>query len=116
LNFIVIVNVDSGPGDIAGPNEDFIPGIQRLNAYDNVQTVGYVRTGYGNRPVQSIKDDVKTYGRWSKLESNLTMHGIFFDEVPGDYEPGLAEMLTEINMFAKNATGIGGKRTVSVCR
>ena len=43
MDFIVIINPDSGPGNDSYPAADFVAGIKQLNSYSNVQTVGYVR-------------------------------------------------------------------------
>ncbi|KAF8850517.1 hypothetical protein BDZ45DRAFT_602789, partial [Acephala macrosclerotiorum] len=58
LNFIVIVNPNSGPEGLDG---NYTTDIPRLNGYNNVRTVGYVPTSYTNRPISLVQDDVKTY-------------------------------------------------------
>ncbi|PIA89516.1 Spherulin-4 [Cercospora beticola] len=113
LDFIVIINPDSGPGGMStAPGAEFSPGIQKLNNYSNVQTVGYVRTGYGTRPVMEIVQDIETYAQWADVHSSLAMHGIFFDEAAYEYSPENVEHLYIINQFAKNSTGIREPRTV----
>ncbi|KAM3424845.1 hypothetical protein BST61_g6823 [Cercospora zeina] len=113
LDFLVIINPDSGPGGMnTAPGAEFSPGIEKLNNYSNVQTVGYVHTGYGTRPVMEIVQDIKTYARWSEIHSSLAMHGIFFDEAASEYTPENVEHLYTINQFAKNSTGIREPRTV----
>ncbi|PVH67326.1 hypothetical protein DL98DRAFT_600663, partial [Cadophora sp. DSE1049] len=41
LKFIVIVNPSSGPGSLPYPSDQYTTAVQKLNAYQNVQTVGY---------------------------------------------------------------------------
>lgn len=114
LNFTIILNPDSGPGSSEYPGDDLVPQIQKLNAYTNVRTVGYVRTGYATRNITSVLLDVATYSSWAALSntSGLAVKGIFFDEVPSEYSEASADYLATINQAAKNATGVLQDKTV----
>lgn len=114
LEFTVILNPDSGPGSSSYPGDDFGPLIQRLNNYSNVQTVGYVRTGFGTRNITNVLDDISTYSGWATVanSSGLAVHGIFFDEVVSEFSTAAAEYLTTINQAVKNATGLLPDKTV----
>lgn len=112
LNFTVIINPNSGPGDSALPDDSYTPEIAKLNSFPNVRTVGYVRTGYGTRNISDVLADVATYSGWAS-GVNISMHGIFFDEAPYDYNEGNATFLTTINQAVKNSTGIQPDRLVS---
>jgi hypothetical protein len=68
---MVIVNPDSGPG--ARRDHAYIAAVSRLQAV-GVRVLGYVPTGYGWRPLQSVLDDVDRYQRWYDVD------GLFFDE------------------------------------
>ncbi|RHZ70747.1 hypothetical protein CDV55_108238 [Aspergillus turcosus] len=112
LNFTIIINPSSGPGNSSQPSSQYAYQIQRLNAYPNVRTVGYVRTGYASRNLTTVLQEVAIYSGWAAQSPNLAMHGIFFDEVPSEYATSAAEYLATINAAAKNASGLRPDRTV----
>lgn len=112
---MVIVNPSSGPGSGSAPNEQYQTAITQLSTYPNVQKVGYVRTGYGDRGVDTILEEVDTYAGWRSVSTDLAMQGIFFDEAPYQYSEAQADLLTQINAHVKNVSGIEGPRTVCPC-
>ncbi|KAH8881304.1 hypothetical protein GQ53DRAFT_832494 [Thozetella sp. PMI_491] len=72
----IIVDPNNGPGNgLSDPNYRF--GVAQLNSYPNVRTVGYVRTGFGQRNVSDILADVTTWATWT---GNRSVSGIFLDE------------------------------------
>lgn len=81
LDFQVIINVDSGPGS-SSPNSDFASGTAKLNSYSNVETLGYVHTLFGDASQDEVNQNVSDWYSWnSYTESNVSINGIFFDEV-----------------------------------
>ncbi|KAK5170097.1 uncharacterized protein LTR77_004681 [Saxophila tyrrhenica] len=112
VNFTVIVNPDSGPGQSAGPGNDYVSAISRLTAAPNVQTVGYVRTGYGTRDIDTVLRDVDIYSRWSQLANGLAVSGIFFDEAPHDYSQQKQQYMATANQAVKESTGIREPRLI----
>jgi hypothetical protein len=108
----VIVNPSSGPGSSQYPDDQYSAGVQTLNTYPNVKTVGYVRTGYATRNISDVVSDVNTYAGWASKSSTLAMHGIFFDEAPYEYVAEAVEYMRSINQAVKNATGLQGEKTV----
>ncbi|KAK3045987.1 hypothetical protein LTR09_012486 [Extremus antarcticus] len=106
VNFTVIINPLSGPGNSATPGNEYPSAIRRLNSAPNVQTVGYVRTGYTDRNINDVVDDVATYSGWSKVDSGLSVSGIFFDETPHDFSRRKQQFLITANEAVKNATGL----------
>jgi hypothetical protein len=112
LNFTVIVNPSSGPGSSSVPDEQYYAAVAKLNAYDNVQTVGYVRTGYATRNITDVVDDVMVYAGWSSNSSSIAMNGIFFDESPYEYSADAVEYMHTIAEVAKTSEGLKGNRTV----
>ncbi|KAF8859950.1 hypothetical protein BDZ45DRAFT_672879 [Acephala macrosclerotiorum] len=114
LDFTVILNPDSGPGPSSYPGDDFVPLIQKLNNFTNVQTVGYVRTGYGTRNITNVLEDISTYSSWATIANStgLAVHGIFFDEVVSEFSAATVEYLTTINQAVKNATGVLSEKMV----
>src|SRR5579871_548493 len=112
LAFTVIVNPSSGPGSSQYPDDHYSTAVQTLNAYPNVKTVGYVRTGYATRNISTVVSEVDTYAGWASKASTLGMHGIFFDESPHEYSADAVEYMHSINQAVKNATGLQGDKTV----
>ncbi|PVH67459.1 spherulin 4-like cell surface protein, partial [Cadophora sp. DSE1049] len=113
LKFIVIVNPSSGPGSLPYPSDQYTTAVQKLNAYQNVQTVGYVRTDYANRNVSTVLVDISTYAGWALNSSAIAMHGIFFDEAPHQYVLEAVEYMQVVNKAVKDATGLQGDKIVS---
>jgi hypothetical protein len=108
----VIVNPSSGPGSSEFPDENF--SAELLNNYTNVQTVGYVRTGYATQNISFVISEVNTYAGWATKESSFAMHGIFFDESPYEYSAAAVEYMQTINQAVKNST-LQGAKTVRRC-
>jgi hypothetical protein len=106
LNFQVIVNVDSGPGESQYPTSDYVAAIARLNSYANCHTTCYVQTGYTSRPIDDVKRDIKTCDGWKKYTSaNIRMKGIFFDDVVYDYNSTTAAYMRSISEYARKLMG-----------
>ncbi|KAK7460544.1 hypothetical protein VKT23_009264 [Stygiomarasmius scandens] len=77
LPFYIIINPSSGPVQVPDPGyQECIP--ELTSGSDNVVTVGYVRTQYGNRASSDVIADVETYMGW---DAAYRPTGIFFDEV-----------------------------------
>ncbi|KAK8927795.1 Spherulin-4 [Metarhizium anisopliae] len=112
LNFTVIVNPSSGPGSSPYPDVHYDAAIRRLNSYPNIETVGYVRTGYATRNLSDVTAEVAVYSGWFSNASALAMHGIFFDEAPHEYSPEAVEFLRAADSFVKSAPGLQGRKTI----
>ncbi|RAH41110.1 spherulation-specific family 4 protein [Aspergillus brunneoviolaceus CBS 621.78] len=112
LNFTVIINPSSGPGNTTYPDEAYSTEVERLASYANVRRVGYVRTGYATRNISSVLADVSTYAGWANQSAELAMDGIFFDEAPYVYSADKVEYMNTINAVVKNSTGLQGERMV----
>ena len=85
VHWQVVVNPDSGPGALTSagyPSADYISGIAKLNTFANVQTLGYVHTSYAAESYSTLTHNISVYANWaSDTQSNITIDGIFFDEV-----------------------------------
>lgn len=114
MNWTIIINPDTGPGDSSGPNEDFTPVLKRLSTYANVRTIGYVHTEYATRNISVVLQEVEVYANWSLISSSLSVSGIFFDEAAFEYSDQSAAYLESIDNAVKNATGIQGSKLVGV--
>ncbi|KAL2839042.1 Spherulation-specific family 4 [Aspergillus pseudodeflectus] len=65
VDFYVIVNPSSGPGDSSPPASEYITGVTTLNSYANAHTVGYVRTNWADRDINDVKQDIDVYSQWA---------------------------------------------------
>jgi len=107
--FIVIVNPDNGP--TASPDAAFTEAIQKVHTFPNVEAIGYIPTGYGDRSASDIVKDVETYSGWA--QKNAALDGVFFDEIVAIYSSSAASTYETINQAVKGASGLQGHRTVS---
>ncbi|KAI9371570.1 Spherulation-specific family 4-domain-containing protein [Aspergillus egyptiacus] len=114
LNFLVVVNPQSGPGSLAHPGEEYQGAIRQLARYPNVQSVGYVPIRYSERQIAEVLDDIATYSGWHAQSAELAMAGIFFDESPHQYSDEAFNYLTRITRAVKEAPGLQRDQTVSV--
>ena len=69
---LAIINPNNGP-DGNSPNQDYLRGLQDLKQA-NVDTLGYVYTLYGDRPLPEVKQDIDLYYQ------HFGVQGIFLDE------------------------------------
>ncbi|KAJ5646875.1 Spherulation-specific family 4 [Penicillium lividum] len=97
IEFQVIVNPSSGPGDTTYPEAAYIAGIAQLNSYDNVVVLGYIPTEYATRDISDVESDISTYSGWAAYtEKNIAVSGIFFDEAPRTDDTSLISYMTEV--------------------
>jgi hypothetical protein len=83
LEIIAIVNQSNG--DFTSVDTQYTTGIAALHDA-NITTVGYVYTGYANRNIDEVKQNIDS---WANLYSSEGVAGIFFDEasrVAGDID------------------------------
>ncbi|KAF2679269.1 hypothetical protein K458DRAFT_408306 [Lentithecium fluviatile CBS 122367] len=111
VNFTVIVNPNSGPGSGELPDEAFLAEVPNLNAYNNVRTVGYVKTGYAQDALDGVLAEIGTYAAWAAKANDPAMglDGIFFDETPNEYDAAKYEYLSAVSQAVKNEAGFGDK-------
>jgi len=72
----ITVIINPSNGHFREQNSDYVHGIQEL-IDAGITIVGYVYTGYGNRPLQEVIDDMEA---WKVHYKKLGVSGIFFDE------------------------------------
>jgi spherulation-specific family 4 protein len=109
----VIINPDSGPGGKPLPGHDYVREVPRLNAFDNVVMVGYVRIHYCNKPISETKDEIDIYAGWAAHDPALGLQGILLDETPNHYLAERAEYLEALRQHIKATEGLAGDRLVS---
>lgn len=69
---LVVVNVNSGPGDVIDPS--YVPVVTALRDA-RVRLAGYIDTDYGRRPVDEVVADVVAY------RQHYQVSGVFLDQV-----------------------------------
>ncbi|KAH9206433.1 Spherulation-specific family 4 [Leptodontidium sp. 2 PMI_412] len=114
LNFLIVVNPNSGPGDTSLPSHDYMRELPKLNAHINVTTVGYVLIDYCRRPLEDVRRDINLYAGWAaeNATTGLGIEGIFLDETPNHFSPERAEYLQAVQQHIKATSGILGDRLV----
>ena len=82
IQYNVIINPNSGPGSDHYPDANFKAGLQVLNAFSNVRTLGYVDTSLAKRDIKIVNREIDSYANWASYKNgNITVQGIFFDNV-----------------------------------
>lgn len=116
VDFLVIVNPNSGPGNAPLPGPDYVREVPRLNAYPNVRTIGYVKVDWCRRPLAESCHDVQLYADWKQKHEHefpgLYVEGIFVDETPNHYSDDRLAYLDALGQFIKDADGLQGDRMV----
>lgn len=107
IRFTIIVNPDNGPGSTVWPAESYITAIKRLDAYPNVQTLGYISTERGNRDNVTIRYEIARYAGWSNVSAALALNGIFFDQTPFKDEDNARVYLKNISATVRHSEGFG---------
>lgn len=103
VNWLVIVNLDSGPGTNASLPSDpnFITGISQLNSFPNVYILGYVDTAFTHRSIDAVDKDVAVYASWSAhTAANVSISGIFFDDVNNTASSSVYKHMQSVSSYA----------------
>ncbi|OAA52151.1 Spherulation-specific family 4 [Cordyceps fumosorosea ARSEF 2679] len=119
LDFYVIVNDGNGPpysSTLAEPGSptpkdliDWANHLGKVNARSNAKTIGYVYTGFGGRDVALVKKGIDDYAQWKTQKNwdgvaqDISIHGIFFDEINTD--PAQLQRNLDITKYAKSVFG-----------
>ncbi|KAL2112110.1 hypothetical protein VUR80DRAFT_8581 [Thermomyces stellatus] len=119
VDFTVIVNPDSGPGVASLPDENYIDALRSLGSYSNVNLLGYIRCGYGDREIDEIDADIATYAGWESEFASLgdggatvELQGVFVDEVPAEME--YVDLMSHITESVRDAWENGMYREATV--
>lgn len=104
VDFQIVLNPSTGPGgSTPGYNIHWINAVSKLHTYDNVDTLGYVSAGYGDRDLEDITTDIDNWDLWNHYTAaDITIDGIFFDETPnwngtrGLYDVSFMQQVTQL--------------------
>jgi len=108
LPFYVIVNNGGGPPYSKNPPDnliDWADPMGALNRKSNVRSLGYIATTFGARPIAEVKTGIDQYAAWTTLTgwsgavNDVSVDGIFFDEV--DTDPKYLDYNKEISRYAR---------------
>lgn len=114
LDFLVIVNPNSGPGSKEHPDDAYQAALLKLSTYSNVMMVGYVLTGYATRKMEDVLSDISRYAGWSSMNSSFAMSGIFFDEAPHQPDEAASAYMRDVTKAVKETSGLQDPQLVSV--
>src|SRR5687768_2776789 len=106
VQFTAVVNIHNGPGNGALPTADYWDAIGTLNSFENVRTIGYVATAWGDRNLSHVLEEVSVYSFWGEYEPSLAMHGIFVDETPSQYSSDYVDYLQSISEAVYESPGL----------
>ena len=104
VHWQVVINPSNGSGPAnTYPNSDYVAGINQLNSYKNVETIGYVHTLSATRPYSEVTTEIETYAYWATCTSaNLSINGIWFDEAPTANLAAPLQYMANASAFAYN--------------
>lgn len=121
LDFHVIVNNGNGPpynsslAESGSPTPrdliDWADHLGHVNARSNAQIIGYVYTGFGGRDAAFVKQGIDDYAKWKTqknwggVDQDISIHGIFFDEINTD--PAQLQRNLDLTRYAKAAVAGG---------
>jgi hypothetical protein len=91
------------------PDINYVAGLQSLNAFPNVQTLGYVYTDWALRNVSAVEADIDSYAAWADWTEakNIGVSGIFFDQAPSQLTASTEAYMTSITTYARTKLGAG---------
>ena len=117
LEFLVIVNPNSGPGALPCPDANYAREVARLNACPNVYPVGYIRIDYCRKPLAVACEEIDPYASWAAeyATTGLGVGGIMVDETPNHFNAAQAEYLRALHSHIKACSGLLRDRLVSIC-
>ncbi|KAK6516054.1 hypothetical protein TWF506_005967 [Arthrobotrys conoides] len=83
VTFNIIVNPNSGPGDLNSyPNDDWKSVLSYANSLNNTNLIGYIDSNPTNIPVSVYKPQIQTYRNWANFSGkDIPVDGIFVDDM-----------------------------------
>ncbi|EHA25033.1 hypothetical protein ASPNIDRAFT_120939, partial [Aspergillus niger ATCC 1015] len=114
LEFLVIVNPNSGPGALPCPDANYAREVARLNACPNVYPIGYIRIDYCRKPLAVACEEIDRYASWAAeyATTGLGVGGIMVDETPNHFNAAQAEYLRALHSHIKACSGLLRDRLV----
>jgi hypothetical protein len=94
------------------PSGQYIDAIERLNKFQNVQTLGYIDNDGGKTENTTVRTEIATYAGWSNVSQNLGLSGIYFDKTPDRDESDVRAYLRNISAAVRQSNGFGDRPLV----
>lgn len=104
LDFLVVVNPNSGPGADILPDANYIEALARLTAAPNVKVIGYVHCSYGKRLLDELVAEVSAYRGWAHASERREDGKVCFSQPQPCVPPGVS---ADASKAAKAAKGLG---------
>jgi hypothetical protein len=89
------------------PSSQYIDAIERLNKFQNVQTLGYINTDGRKTDNATARTEIATYAGWSNVSQNLGLSGIYFDQTPYQDENDVRAYPRNISTTVRQSDGFG---------
>ena len=113
VQYLVIINPDSGPGSGDYPDSNYIDGVSKLNTFDNVNLVGYVDTWYTSVPLDTVYANIDKYANWANYaDANITINGIFFDDMTNNANHTAYDYMSSVSNYAYSSFSDSSSPTV----
>ncbi len=98
LDVTAVINPNNGQFDAQTPGFEAFVDVTAALVENNVTTLGYVYTQYGERDIEAVKSNILAYAQ------SFDMNGIFFDEAASDddliaYYQDLRTFMDEETLF-----------------
>ncbi|KAM7186567.1 Spherulation-specific family 4 domain containing protein [Naviculisporaceae sp. PSN 640] len=118
VDFLIVVNPNSGPGEEPLPSRDYMREVPKLNAFPNVTTVGYIAITWTRKSLEDVKKEIDQYAGWEKKAlddyetEGLYVEGIYLDETPNHVSDNAKSYLKELTDYIKGLEGLRGEKLV----
>lgn len=127
LNFLAVINPDSGPGSGPCPDTSTVSALTTLHSYPNIKTLGYVHTASqyncgtghdicpGTQSLAALQKNISIYQNWptshcsSSSGADIHIDGIFFDEAPTVASASKISYMNTIANYTRTTLTHGGK-------
>jgi hypothetical protein len=116
LEFLIIINPNSGPGASSLPGHDYEREVPKLTAMPNVTCIGYVRIDYCRKPLHETCEEIDRFAGWHTAHGSdvpgLAIQGIYLDETPNHFSAGRKLYLEALFNYIRGTDGLLGRRLV----
>jgi len=103
VQYLIIINPNSGPGPKNYPDANYVNGVSQLHAFANVKMIGYVDTLYMRNSIDTVNANVDKYASWTDYATNITLKGIFFDDMTDSADQSAFDYMSSVSNHARSA-------------
>jgi len=113
VQYLVVINPDSGPGSTTYPDSNYIDGVARLNSFSNVNLIGYVDTWFTSVALETVYANIDKYADWAAYEqADIALHGIFFDDMTTNANTTAYDYMSSVSNYAYSSFADSSRPTV----